>query len=296
MIKIAQINSLTTMAFCVLLLVQITGCGDGSDEADEDIMDTSGAPALPPDESMTVDLSAFNDGQALVPEIPVAGDAVHQSPGNVALVAGDNYTNAAARALTINAAIASALAFPAGLFSLAKDTAPVKQSDGSWVWSYSMTYDVFAVDSMLIGVPDGDKTYWTMMVAVDNPILPITDFVWYTGMSTESNTSGSWKFNDMYAPTEQLPTVKLDWSVDVLRENADLTIENIDTRSDYLGDVLFYNAKPGIAAMSFEDIYEGETWDITWDVETGAGNITVPNYKSGEKSCWDAQKQDIQCY
>jgi len=293
--KITRISSLIIMAVCVLLLVQITGCGEGADgTADGDVMDASGAPALPPDESLTVDLSAFNDGESMVPEIPDTGNAIQQSPGTP--VAGENYTNAATRVVTINTAIASALAFPTGLFKMAKDTVPVKQSDGSWVWSYSMTYDVFVVDSKLIGVPDGDKTYWTMKVSVDNPIIPITDFEWYTGMSTESNTSGSWQFNDMYTPTEQNPTVKLDWSVEVLRENVDLIIENIDTRSDYLGDVLLYNVKPGIASMSFNDISEGEMWDIIWDVETGAGSITVPNYKSGEKSCWDAQKQDIQCY
>ena len=100
----------------------------------------------------------------------------------------------------------------------------------------------------------------------------------------------------MYAPAEQIPTAKIDWSVDVLKGNAELTIENIDTRSDYLGDVLLYNAEPGIAVMSFKDISEGEVWDITWDVETGAGSLTVPSYRSGEKSCWDDQKQDMQCY
>ncbi len=296
MTKVIQSSSMSIMAVCVLLLTQIVGCGEDAGEVmDADRIETSEAPVLPPDESMTVDLSVFNDGEVMIPEIPVPDGEAQPGPGGTPPAAGRNFTNAAARVVTINTAIVSALVPPAGLFSLAKETEPVEQDDGSWLWSYSLTYDIFAIDARLIGVPDGIRTHWSMRISSENPILPVEDFEWYTGTSTETNTSGSWQFFDMFTPGEINPTVRLDWSVEALKMNAELTIENIDTRSDYLGDVLLYSATPNTASMSFEDVSEDETWDIGWDIGTGAGSITVPKYNSGEKACWDAQKQDVQC-
>ncbi len=296
MIRITQSSLMLIMAVCVLLLMQVIGCSEDADEiTDADRIDTSGAPALPPDESMIVDISAFNDGEVVIPEIPISDGEAQLGPGETPPATGKNFTNAAARVVTINAAIVSALVLPVGLFSLAKETEPVEQDDGSWLWSYNVTYEIFAIDARLTGVPDGVRTHWSMRISSENPILPVEDFEWYTGTSTETNTSGSWQFLDLFTPGEINPTVKLDWSVEVLKMNAELTIENIDTRSDYLGDVLLYSATPEAASMSYEDVSEGETWDIRYDIETGAGSITVPNYSSGEEACWDAQKQDVQC-
>ena len=234
MIRITRSNLISIMAICVFLLIHVVGCGEDADEiTDADLTDTSGAPALPPDESMTVDLSAFNDGEAMLPEIPTSDGEAQAGPGVTPPISGENFNNAAARVATINAAVASALAFPAGLFQMAKDTDPIKQDDGSWLWNYSMTHEIFAVDARLTGVPDGDKTYWSMKMSVENPMMPIENFEWYTGMTTETNTSGSWQFFDMFTPGELNTTVKIDWSVEALKMNAELTIENIDTRSEY---------------------------------------------------------------
>jgi len=210
-------------------------------------------------------------------------------------VTGKNYANAAARAATINTAVVSAISLPFGLFNLAKENQPVLQEDGSWLWSYSLTVEYFEIAARLTGIIEGNETQWSMEIDVDNPLLPIKDFVWYTGTSTENNSSGSWQFFDIFTPAEHNPTATIDWSVNLLVQKAELDIENVDTRSEYVNDVLKYTATPETVAMAFDDASDEEIWDIAWDVDTGAGSLTVPKYNNGEKACWDTDKQDIDC-
>lgn len=202
---------------------------------------------------------------------------------------------AVARVAVINSAVAAALTSPAALFAVARAHEPVEQDDGSWLWSYTAKTESVTFTANLTCITAGGMNYWSMKVSTDVPLYPITDFEWYTGMSTEMNTSGSWQFFDLETPDEQNPTAKIDWSVKILKEEAELTIENVDTRSEYMGDVLRYNVTPKIGSMSFDDASKGETWEIVWDIETGEGSITVPGYNSGEKACWDASKQDVSC-
>lgn len=294
MIRIIQNSSTVIIAVCALLVIQLMGCGGDTDGV-ADVENMSGAPPLPPDESVTVDLSVFLGEGLATADVPDPDEKVQASPGAATPISQQNFTIAAARAAIVNAAVGAALTPPAGLFVMAKANDPVLQADGSWLWSYSLTYEYFAIDAKLTGLVDGGKTYWSMKMSVDNPILPITDFEWYSGVCTESNLSGSWQFFDIYTPEEKNPTVEIDWSVEVLKEKAELDIQNVDTRSEYLGDVLHYNVTSEMASMSFQDVSEGETWEITWDLETGAGSMTVPGYNNGEEACWDAQKQDVEC-
>lgn len=240
-------------------------------------------------------LTFSSDGQPVLPDIPVAGANIQAGPGKSTPVSKENYTNAAARVAAINSSIASALTFPAGLFKMARENDPVPQDDGSWLWSYSATYEFIKVDAKLSATEQSDMTYWSMKVSVDNPIMPVVDFEWYTGTSTQTNTSGSWQFFDVFAPTEHNPTAKIDWLVEPLTAEADLTIENVDTRTEHVGDVLLYNVNPETASMSYKDVSEDQIWDIVWSVETGAGRITVPGYNNGEKACWDADRNDVVC-
>jgi len=275
------------LAIIILSLTQFIGCGEDAKIIETE---TPEIPVLPPDESITVNLLAFNDGKTMLPDIPSSGAGAPR--GNTA---GKNFANAAARVLIINDAIASAIAFPAGLFKMAKETKPVMQNDGSWLWSYTAKYDVFVANVKLNGMEKGDKIYWSMKVSVDNPIMPITDFEWYTGVSTKTNTSGSWQLYDLFAPNEHNPTAKIDWSTQPAAKNTTLAIENVNPSSEYLGTILLYTVEGDTLSMSFRNTPENETWEIVWNAITGAGSIVVPKYNYGKKACWDMQKQDVEC-
>jgi len=279
MLKLIHRTSPLAILICALMLMQLIGCSEDAD--DDDDADVTEAPLLPPDGSMTVDLSTFNE------------DGVQQSPA-AAQATYLNFTNAVARVKTINSAIVAASASPAALFAAARLYEPELQDDGSWLWSFSVQIDSVMFTAKLTGLTATDITYWSMKVSTDAVLYPVTDFEWYKGTSGKLNTTGTWEFFDMKTPDEQNPTTKIDWSVKILKEEAQLTIENVDSRSEYFGDVLRYNATLEDASLSFDDASKGETWEILWDI-LGVGSIQVPGYKNGEKACWDAFKQDMEC-
>ena len=283
MIKIIQNSLPVTIFACVLLLVQVIGCSEDADELDADGSDVSGAPPLPPDESMAVDLSLFEEN-------------VMGAPSN-AMLTMRNFAYAATAASTVSSAVVAGVTPPAALFAAARLTTPVEQDDGSWVWDFSVKISGVTFAASLTGVEKLNKNQWTMKVSTNAPLRPAKDFIWYTGESTLKSVSGSWQFFDLQTPDEQNSTVNIDWSADIISEEANLTLRNVDTRDDskYAGDVLQYNVSREIASMAFEDVSENEIWEIIWNIETGTGSVTTPGYNNGEKACWDANKKDVTC-
>ena len=283
MIRIIRNSSPLVIGLCMLMVMQLVCCGE---DADDDDVDVSEAPPLPPDASMVVDLSTFDE-------------TVPGAPGAASTVSYKNFRNAATRVSAIGSALIAAATVPAAVFTAARLNEPTSEGDNTWVWSYSVTVDYITFTAALTGIQNSDKSIdWSMVMSADAPLRPVQDFVWYTGTSNVTNLEGSWQFYDMTTPTEQNPTITIDWTASEDDGKAKLTVENVDTRADseYAGDVLDYDATENDAAvLSYEDSSEGEVWDITWNLDTGEGSLKVPEYNNGEKACWDANKQDAEC-
>jgi len=284
MIRIIKNNSPLIITLCILMVTQLVGCGDDADDVTDAELTNSEAPPLPPDESMMVDLSLFDENVAMAPSAAAA--ATYK-----------NFTNAVARVGVISSALVAAAATPAAVFAAARLNEPVEQEPNTWLWSYSVEIDYVTFAAALTGVEKGTVTDWSMALSTDAVLYPVDDFVWYTGSSAGSNLSGSWQFFDMRTPDEQNPVLTFDWSVSPLQEEVKLTLENVDSRADndYLGDVLNYDLTISECSLAYEDASKGEVWDVRWNLETKDGSIKVPDYNDGEKACWNADKQDIEC-
>lgn len=283
MIKVIKNNSPVIIAICAIMMIFI-GCGEDTDEeADVNNGSATGAPPLPPDESMNVDMSLFEENLIGAP--------------STAALSVRNFAYAVTAATTVSSAIVVAITPPATLFAAARLVEPVEQDDGSWLWSFSIKINGVTFGAKLTGTEKLNKNLWSMVVSTDAPLRPAIDFEWYRGESTEMNIAGSWEFFDLQTPTEQNPTVKIDWSVGIVDEEATLTLENVDPRpdSEYSGDVLQYNATLQAASITFNDASKNELWEMFWDIDTGAGSIIAPNYNDGEKACWDSNKRDVVC-
>lgn len=284
MFRIIQNNSLLIAIFCVLMVIQITGCGEDSNDDANDESAISEAPALPPAESMMVDLSLFDE------KVPAA-------PGVAPMATYKNFGNAVIRVGGISSGIIAAMSAPAVVFAAAIAHPPVPQGLDTWLWSYSVTIEYVTFTAALTGTKRGTEIDWSMTVSTDAPFRPVMEFLWYTGTSAGTNLAGSWRFFDITTPTEQNPLVTLDWSASELRDEVELAIESVDSRpeNERSGDVLNYNVTQNAASLSYEDVSENVVWEILWNLDAGDGSIKVPGYNDGEKACWNPQKQDIVC-
>ncbi len=276
MCKLTQNKRLITLLTLSFLFACFAGCSEDTGE------DANGeAPPLPPDSSMTIDLSTFGGDKLESPELNAPSAQI-------------NYVVATTTVTLVSAAVVVGLATPVAIFTVAKNETPVEQDDGSWLWSYSKTIGLTTYTANLTGKTEGDKTAWSMSISSNALLKPLDNFEWYTGTCTTDNTSGSWQFFDSTTPDQANPTVAIEWEVGLGLQGikSELTFTNNKADSPHLGNVLRYSVEGEMASMSYYNADEDTTAIIEWNLDTAAGSITAAN---GEKACWDEDKQDVAC-
>lgn len=231
-----------------LLAFALSGCGE--DDANPAGAGETTAPALPPSDALTIDLSAFGVG---------GGEAgIGKSLGLAADSDSANYKAARATVLVVNAAVLSGLAPALIAFAGAFLVAPEPQEDGSWVWSYQATYGAVVFDLSLTGKREGNENVWSLRVSSDDVQPPLDNFLWYSGRCPLVPTTGTWQFYDPTSPAEPVPLVRVDW----VRESAvDRSAVFTANRpgGEILGDQLAYLQDGLDASVSYLDVSAGET-------------------------------------
>lgn len=245
--------------------------------------DAETAPALPPVSSMSTDLSIFDNTTSL----PKPNDAEATKL---------NFFNAATRVTIANAATIIVMAIPVAVFAKAVSTDPELKEDGYWHWEYSETINGQTWQADLAGTLDlqTQESVWEMRItnAQANPALD--KFLWYEGRAKLDNSSGDWHIYDPQSPDSQIELLQIDWS-----HPADdkATLEFTSKKPDIPenGDKLTYNTDGDSRSVSYFDNSNSATTLIEWSAATGEGSITAPDYNNGEKACWDAGQNDVDC-
>ena len=277
MSRLTQSKPIIILLTLTFLLTCFIGCSE-----DTDGNGNGEAPLLPPDDSMTLDLSLFGGGKLEAPVVPSLP------------VTRLNFAAAGTTALVINTLVVAHLSVPVAVFTAAKSAIPVKQDDDSWLWSYSRTIGVETFTANLTGKREGDQTTWSMKVSNTTSLRPLDNFEWYTGVTSRENGSGSWQFFNRDTPDQANPTYAIEWKVEG-EGKRERTFTNQEAGSPYFGNVVRYAVEGDMANISFTEADKGSTTIIEWNRNTGAGSITSPGYKEGEKACWDEDKQDVAC-
>lgn len=283
---------LRLLAVALLAGLALAGCGDdattpptgsGSDQA----------PALPPAASMQFDFGFFDahgGAQGMQGKQGKQGaDASSESE-----TAHLNWINAVVRVTYINLVVADAFGPAVEAFEAAIQTDPVIQSDGTFLWTYTWNDGEHEVVIELGGRFEGDHIAWELRVTSDEEDPPLERFLWFHGESSLVEDSGFWIFNDRQASGDPIEVARIDWNVEDENHRL-LSFEDIDQRSDDLGDTLTYRVDATVVTIEFYDASEDITADITWDELTGAGSLQVPDYNNGERACWDEEQLDVEC-
>jgi hypothetical protein len=266
MVKIAK-----KMLIWLLALGLMSGGFMGCSETDDD----DDALPLPPDASMSIDLTAFN-GDKMAPSV---------------LAPGENFNNAIARVAIVNLAVVIALSPGTTVFKAASSATPVEESDGSWTWKYTAKWLFHTFEANLNGRMEGFGTVWSMKVSCDSLDVPVDNFEWYTGEVQLDNSSGSWRFFDYKTPDMAREIGTIEWEVKD-RDTSELMFSNTNSESEDNGDTLTYSLDGTTAEISYYDDSEDLTAEIIWDTITIAGSIMVPGYNNGERAYWDEDLQN----
>ena len=236
--------------------------------------DNSGAPQLPPLESMVMDFSEFNPQQKSTTEI----DTTYF-----------NWAVAASIVVTWNAFIVDTLAIPVVAFTESFNHIAVKDTNDTWKWTYTVTVADVNYTAELYGKIVGTNVSWKMYVSQEGGF---SKFLWFEGLCDIARTAGTWTlYENPRSPNKVLSIV---WTKDWSNGTGDITYTNIRSNDAGNGDYIQYGITSDTDFDAFYDIYDYSKTNlvnINYNRETHNGSICL----NGTCYCWDELLQDITC-
>lgn len=251
-------------------LTFLPACGDSTGPADT-------APDIPPQETMTLDLSLFDGGNQILSKTSDLNNLR------------TNFGEAVLTVLVVNLWVIVALTIPVGATAAALSVEPTfDEAAGKWCWNTSHEFPKQTISLQLKAQINGDVINWEMFVTRQLP-TPLTDFLWYTGENRIDGTSGHWQFYDEIRPEESQQTVRINW---IYTSETDRTLAFLNNSDDAdAGDSITYTVDGDIVTMTLIDVSASNTVEVSWNKTTQEGYIS----KNGVKGCWDENLLDTAC-
>lgn len=259
------------------------GCSDDEnpESPPEDV------PPLPPQSSMMLDFSAFQDG----------------GNGSPTLTR-QNWLAAVVVIGVWNTVLGAVFLPPAAVFGAAMNQTPTHPDANTWVWTFTTEVMVNGVQTTytaeLTGVVNlqSDQVAWSMVVDASGG-MNFDNFEWFNGWSRVNASEGVWHIFDAATPNQQMPLYDVDWTH--LADNdhqATFTWRKTGGGipvASYISYGVEPEADPYDAYYVVHNAEANETANIQWNRTTGSGQFHGPNYNNGLPACWDENQNDVDC-
>ncbi|WP_455218703.1 hypothetical protein [Kaarinaea lacus] len=272
---------LITKTLLILTLLSIVSACNEAEE--ESTTDPSGL-TLPPVASMSIDFNATPQTQSFSnTEIGVVSTTATTS---------SSYFNFAAFNVGgWTTLIKIGMAIPVAAFLESFNHRPVRQPDGSWIWSYSVTVADILHTAQLHGKIENEQVLWDMYISKEGAY---TRFNWFSGVSELGGGSGYWVMNKN--PLEPVPLLRIDWNWDRVTDTGDVRYTNIEPEGAENGGYIHYGNNAPDPYQAFYDIYnkgQDNLIEIEMNVYTYEGRVkNLQHFGNEDWHYWDSNLQD----
>jgi hypothetical protein len=203
----------------------------------------------------------------------------------------NNYAHASFQVGFWNLALTVTLAVPVWSFAEAFHHDPVRQEDGSWVWSYSATILGVLHTAELHGAFVDDKVHWNMFITKEGFF---EDFLWYSGISNLPATSGTWTLKK--GSEDPYDWIGIEWSRNISNGTWYVQYMNVHEGDENEGGFIEYGVIVDDTYDAFYDIYNAVQENLVEIDANKAGNegrVRNPAYFNDEDwHYWDANHCD----
>jgi len=285
--SLTAINLFLVLALAISVL---TGCSGSKNK-----IDTSKPPVLPPQSTFVMDFNDFTQNgnpvtsSQLSPSLFVSQSPSSISDSNGVYLLGDrsNWLFAALNVGFWNLAGVFGLAVPAASIVESVKQTPVKQSDNSWVWTFSITVQGVTYTAELHGKYISSGIRWDMFITKDNEY---TDFLWYYGECNSNGTQGYWVLKEKPSKPDDL--LRIDWHRNTVDETGDIKYTNIVSGGSENGGYISFTVsknEPYNRAYVIFNKGQNETTSIEWNSSTKAGRVKDSvSFKDTDWHYWDS--------
>ena len=263
---------LATIGFIVL----IVSCENDNSTNPQDQI-----PTIPPQSTMIIDFSEFPD--------TTTGDELQ----NVSF-SRTNWEWAAWNVSYWNVMLFQTLAIPVAAFVESFNHQPVQQSDGSWLWQYSISVGGATFTAKLYGKTVNEGIEWRMLLTQEGLF---DDFEWFTGFSNLPATEGTWTLN--HEPNQATALLDIEWYRNTTEGTASVKYIRVAPGLEENGSYIFYGKTNEIPHNRFYQIFgaaENRLIDTKWNYESLFGRVKDSMYFRDEYwHCWDDKLNDTSC-
>jgi len=259
-------------------IVLIISCGD---DKSTNPKDQDAIPTIPPQSSLIINIEEFPDTSTL------------EKFNHPNLTKG-NWAWAAENVKYWNSILFVTLAIPTAAFVEAFNHQPVKQSDGSWLWKYTVVINSDTYTAKLFGKDLGYGVDWRMLLSKSGSY---TDFEWFTGFSNSEATEGSWTVNKN--PDLASPFLAIEWERNIQEETANIKYTIVAPTIPHVGSYISYGKTNEVTLNRYYQIFNSDNnnlIDIKWNYESKFGRIKDTVYFGNNNyRCWDENLDDTNC-
>jgi hypothetical protein len=240
-------------------------------------------PVLPPQSSMSLDLSGLkDDGGTNVPKTNM--------PEISAAMVLTNWQIAYSTVAFWTGVTTITMAVPITAFGSTINSEPEYQGDLQWKWTRDF-WSIYTAD--LYGKINGSKVEWQMYISLAGKY---NDYLWYSGESNIDGTGGTWIFNKSYEnPVNYL---QVEWH----RPDstmADLRYEVVETGKEDEGSFIFYTYNANNIydkTCSLFNAADTINMDVEWSGIDQSGRVRSSKYFSDDLwHCWDENRNNTNC-
>jgi len=252
--------------------------------------DKNNPPALPPEESMTIDFSNFE------PE---------KKSYNISLTKGvenSNWEFAAMVAGYFRTFIAGTLAVPVYSFKMATGETPVYIEDKTWQWSYTTSLLGKTYKARLTGQIRTNDVLWKMYITGEGT-GGFTEFQWFEGTSRSDGTGGQWILNHSVQFKE--PLLQIDWTtsgnaINVIKYTYVRTLNDTREADPFKTSSLEYGKKTGTFNSYYTIYYFNglafSEMNVEWNSSTRNGRVkSLSNFGDSNWHCWNGNLVNVIC-
>lgn len=261
-------NSLTFRSIITLFLMAglFASCSDSN--SNEEI-----TPVIPSAETMTIDLSDFNNN-------------------NAKAKAESNFNAALFRAGIAKLIVDANLIIPKVLVTAAQNNSPETVAEGEYQWRYSAENgdDDFSV-LLTAEVDSEDEVEWNFYVTTSATDPPLNNFLFFSGEAEYDGTEGNWTYFDAQ---EDEAVSEIEWDIDN-DGSIELEFSVLSDRNGNEGAEIDYEFDGTIKTITYVEGGSGDETTIEFNTETKTGFILSANYNNGVKSCWDENFDNTPC-
>lgn len=277
-----QFNHNTFTLILSLFIFVLSGCGP---QGNDDSSSANNAPPLPPEASLVMETEGITS-----PTVAAASVSGF-STSEVTLLSTSNHNFAAFNVIAWNTIITIGLAVPVTAFLHSFQNHPIRQPDGSWVWSYAVTVAGQLYSAQLQGQIVNDEVHWDMYITKDGKY---SHFNWFSGVSKRDNSEGYWILNK--EPNNPVNLLRIDWHQDFSTDTADIKYTNIEPGSVENGGYIFYGTSNDQTYDAYYDIYNkgaDSLIEIEWHRSNKNGRVrNLQHFGNEDWHYWDENFQD----